>query len=633
MDAQQKKKEVDAYNQNNIEAMYMFEGLMKIDPNRTNHAVDFTKAREFLRQLYYGRLPPSIQEEMLPNLPEMIRCPAPLVELVQSVLYRGHLNARIHPWMLGWSMVMGKEQYTNEDSFYIQRYQGTWRWKVVQNHPQLFQRVGAMIMSDPDTNEPLVVEYHRDIRTHFSNAPTFPNHSHRNLGPTHIALGFNDLQILLHFATTHQQQQQQLLPSTSSNDVPIRFIGYDRSTYSIAKSLVITHMLSSISVTPHHIVEAWYSSTWSYETLILFRYSCITLLNQDDGIMTQTTTHPSSAKDEIYKYIYHWAHDATPITETDAIQRWFYESCECGHVYTQTCSFHRKKDRIALLQYFMTGEFGTKQLVNTMVDLTSATPSTTTTTVHPTEMVGSLAMYNVPDWAPPANKTDQDRVNNTILLQSILDELETHNFDLTIMDAMYNIKIQQVTSLQQCVQSGQIQIDVRYGDIQPLHKANPDLLDEIRHFQADTISWSNLVDYFLVAQFHELAQYWSTDTTTHHGYTMNWPTTCYGTSISDYPTILERRAILQDTITTQVEDAATSGVGQLVTVPSFEHTEDVTSDLLSRRLRPTWLSYFRSEARHVLKRMGGNLYLKDEMQLHSPILRTNRSIYLTWKYR
>jgi hypothetical protein len=215
-----------------------------------------------------------------------------------------------------------------------------------------------------------------------------------------------------------------------------------------------------------------------------------------------------------------------------------------------------------------------------------------------------------------------------------LDELETHNFNLTVMDAMYNIKIQQVTALQQCVQSGQILIDVRYGDIQPLHKANPDLLDEIRHFQADTISWSNLVDYFLVAQFHELAQYWSTDTTTHHGYTMNWPTTCYGTSISDYSTIVERRAILQDTITTQVEDAATSGVGQLVTVPSFEHTEDVTSDLLSRRLRPTWLSYFRSEARHVLKRMGGNLYMKDEMlQLHSPILRTNRSIYLTWKYR
>jgi hypothetical protein len=144
---------------------------------------------------------------------------------------------------------------------------------------------GAMIVSDPDTNESLIGEYHRDLRTQFSNAPTFPNHSHRNLGPTHIALGFNDLQILLHFATTHQQQQQ--LPSTSSNNVPIRFIGYDRSTYSIAKNLVITHMLSSISVLPHHIVEAWYSSTWSYETLIFFCNSYITLLNQDDGIMTQ----------------------------------------------------------------------------------------------------------------------------------------------------------------------------------------------------------------------------------------------------------------------------------------------------------------------------------------------------------
>jgi hypothetical protein len=103
--------------------------------------------------------------------------------------------------------------------------------------------------------------------------------------------------------------------------------------------------------------------------------------------MTLTTIHPSSFKDEICKYIYHWAHDATPITETDAIYRWFYESCEPGSVYTQTCSFHRKKDGISLLQYFTTGEFGPKHFVNTMVNHTSATQSTT---VHPTEMVGSL---------------------------------------------------------------------------------------------------------------------------------------------------------------------------------------------------------------------------------------------------
>jgi hypothetical protein len=195
-------------------------------------------------------------------------------------------------------------------------------------------------------------------------------------------------------------------------------------------------------------------------------------------------------------------------------------------------------------------------------------------------------------------------VNNTILLQSILDELETHNFDLTFMDAMYNIKIQQVTAIHQCIQSGQIQIDVRYGDIQPLHKANQDLLDEIRDFQAETISWLNLVDYFSISEFHELAQYWSTNTTTHHGYTMNWPTTCYGTAIPDYQTIEERRAILHDSIKTQVEDAASCGVGKLVTAPSFEQTLDVTSDLLCHRLRPTWVSYFRSEARSLLKKYG-----------------------------
>jgi hypothetical protein len=114
---------------------------------------------------------------------------------------------------------------------------------------------------------------------------------------------------------------------------------------------------------------------------------------------------------------------------------------------------------------------------------------------------------------------------------------------------------------------------------------------------------------------------------------MNWPTTCYGTSIPDYQTIEERRAILYDSIKTQVEDAASCGVGKLVTSPSFEHTLDVTSDLLCRRLRPTWVSYFRSEARSLVKKYGCSLYIKDETQLHSPINRTNISIYLTWKYR
>jgi hypothetical protein len=226
---QQKKEEVDRYNQMLMATMSMTGRMMK-DPKQSENPAKFTMACDFLRRLRYGRIPPSIHKELLPCLLDVIRRHAPLVELVKSVLYRGHLNARSHPWMQGLLMVMGTDRYKEDDDFYMQRYQGTWRWKVVQDHPQLFLRVGAMIVSDPDTNEPLSREYHRDLRTQLSNAPTFPNHDHRNLGPTHIALGFNDLQILLHFATTHQQQQQQLLPSTSSNDVPIRFTGYDRST-------------------------------------------------------------------------------------------------------------------------------------------------------------------------------------------------------------------------------------------------------------------------------------------------------------------------------------------------------------------------------------------------------------------
>ena len=164
-------------------------------------------------------------------------------------------------------------------------------------------------------------------------------------------------------------------------------------------------------------------------------------------------------------------------------------------------------------------------------------------------MVGSLTMWSVPHWAPLTNEYDQDRVHNTILTEHIIHEINNNaSSDISIVDAMYNIKLRQIQQLQECIQNDYVQIDLRYGDIQPLDSIDGVLLHEIKSLRADTISWSNLVDYFVVEQFHELAHYWSTESTLHYGYTMNWPLTMYGTYISVYHTIKERATILDETI-------------------------------------------------------------------------------------
>jgi hypothetical protein len=611
-------KDINEYIKDQKQAIQFFQYMMTIDPKASNDPSEFVACRDELKELVFGRLVPKIYEEFdATQFHPAIKQSTAYSKLTTTTLHRGYYNAKCHPWMIGWTMIQGNDEFKNHESFYIQRFGGNWRYHVVQNDPTI--KVGTMIMYDKEKEEPLIAEYHRDLRTHFSNSPTFPN-AHVKLGTTHIALGFNDLQILLHHVDEQSTttDESQLTSTMLNHSTPMNFIGYDRSTYSIAKTLVIAHMLRQQSVTPHHIVEAWYSSTWNYETFMLFRYACITLLNDNAYIDQQQSSqsYPKNTLEEIRKYLHYWAFDAIPISSNDAILRWLYESCGHGHVYTQTCSFHRLLDRTALLQYFTTGEFGSN------MNKSKVTPIT--------EMVGSLAMWNVPAWAPNDNKTDQHRVNNTVLLQSILDEIKDNETDITIVDAMYNIKIRQIAKLQQLVQSEQIKIDIRYGDVQPLHRGNIHLIDEIRDAHATTMSWSNLMDYLELTDFHELAQYWSSNATTHYGYTMNWPTICFGTSISDYRTRKERKEILFDTLKASVKNANKSGARQLITVPTFEHTEDQTGDLLGQRLRPVWVDYFRDQAIEVNASLN---IVKDEMQLYSPILRTNRSIYLTWTYQ
>jgi hypothetical protein len=417
------KKEIDQLNTEQMERIQFVSSRHRSDTMQ--------HIRDLMKSLKHGRLPPEIHKDFI--LPKVMRSNKKISALAQSLLYQGFLCALSNPWMMGFAMAQDEfDPIKTYKDHSLKRFGNIRRATLVEKYTDRFKKVGAIVMEDPKTDEPLIATYDHNVRNNFSNAPSFSLQKSPPLGQTHVALGFNDLQVLLPDAD-----------STVTMD-PVRFIGYDRSTYSIAKTLVLTHMLRSIEVQPHHIIDAWYSTTWTYETLVIFRSSCLAILSKE----LPSGTAPPAALEEIRSYLQYWASVALPLTDTDGTTRWFLESVSSSVIYTNSCSFHQKQHRDALLNYSMTGEFGSHCFAGSNV-------------THP-ERVSSLVMFHLPDGSPSSDISSQNRVSETILTQSLLEEVES-NGNISITEAMYNIKVRQIRLLQEGMQSGDIQLDIRYG--------------------------------------------------------------------------------------------------------------------------------------------------------------------------
>ena len=84
--------------------------------------------------------------------------------------------------------------------------------------------------------------------TNFSNSP--PNKVSMSSNSTYVGIGFNDLRLLLDARVEKKASG-------------IRFIGIDLNDFSVTKSLVFAAMLMDTNIPANHILQVWYSSTWS----------------------------------------------------------------------------------------------------------------------------------------------------------------------------------------------------------------------------------------------------------------------------------------------------------------------------------------------------------------------------------
>ena len=87
-------------------------------------------------------------------------------------------------------------------------------------------------------------------------------------GTTHVAIGFTDLGFF-HTAKFNAE----LTP-----EKPLKWFGYEASAYCCAKTAIITTMMM-MNAPSDHVLQVWYSATWSKETLKSFKNAIEMVLN------------------------------------------------------------------------------------------------------------------------------------------------------------------------------------------------------------------------------------------------------------------------------------------------------------------------------------------------------------------
>jgi hypothetical protein len=154
-------------------------------------------------------------------------------------------------------------------------------------------------------------------------------------GGTHVAVGCVDLSSLLMCS-----------PSvTPTKSAPIRWVGYEVSTYNIAKTLVLTHMLQQGASTDD-ILLVWYSSTWTKKADRAFRAAATSALASLTGSGYLAGTGSGV-------YLRHWLN--TSVSLADARKAWIGSASK-----TVPCcySFSYRVDRLALCAYVVSGDLG-----------------------------------------------------------------------------------------------------------------------------------------------------------------------------------------------------------------------------------------------------------------------------------
>ncbi|GMF28839.1 unnamed protein product [Phytophthora fragariaefolia] len=385
--------------------------------------------------------------------------------------------------------------------------------------------------------------YDARIRSNFANNP---NHAEVYFfGTTHVAIGFNDLSSLL---------AAKIQDKTSTCSEALRFVGFEMSEFAVAKCKGIARMLGSPEVSISSVMEVWLSSTWSKTTLTDFRKCLAAVLKSLDG----SQQNP--------KVISYWT-AAETISAAKARSEFFLnmERYNQKSFIAPSC-FRREIDRLDLIQYMLTGEVRASSNVLNVLERNSA----------------------------------------ALLMRTLHSVDRLSVADLFVIHVMTNIRRRR-----DLMMNNRLTIDVNYGVVKAMRGQaandpdNQKLLARIAKLRPYTISWSNVLYYFLPEDFHDLARRCSMHgDCMHYGYSMNWPTQVYGTSIIDYNPGNSKQLIntaLDTTlgflssdsfIPSTMELFQMIGLDKLVLLPIRDHPLNGTGYVLAQIYKKHWIDHF-----------------------------------------
>jgi hypothetical protein len=159
-----------------------------------------------------------------------------------------------------------------------------------------------------------------NFRTNFSNSNS-----------THAGIGFNDLRLL---------PDARIEKGASG----IRFTGIHLNDFSVTKALVIAAMLMDKNISANHILQVWYSSTWSKGTFSSFK-------------KTMLAMEPPILRAGMKQFLEFWKSAEAPDLAS-CRQQWLqhFVSDERKWDACTIASLIRPCDQLAACKYFVTGE-------------------------------------------------------------------------------------------------------------------------------------------------------------------------------------------------------------------------------------------------------------------------------------
>ena len=488
--------------------------------------------------------------------------------------------------------------------------------------------------------------YESRIRSNFVNCP------HRNemffQGTTHLAVGFNDLNSLMNCKWMNAIEQEY-------HDKPSSFVGLEMNPFNVAKTLVIAEMLYNPEIALESIVQVWYSTVWSQETLLSFRRCIESVLEKGEhGLAPHRQTFKlgsfsamNVSNHLVSSYLHHWL-IVKPISFKEARRLWLdntmHQNCK---MFQQISSCKRRQDMHAIIRYCLTGEvFGNA-----------------TFKPHGLNAVGSLTFWQCPEGSPPL---DGESMFNAFAIEDLTSAFHEDK-SKNIVEVFETKARREIDNLRSELLNKKVTIELYVGVLKPLTEADGhDLVNFITTvLKPYTVGWSNVIDYIELERFHDLGRAISSHgNVAHYGYSMNWPTETFGANILDYEMFHQYSAannILDlalgenfngenpDKMNTIKTLRSAVGASELFICPDYDTPLNSTSIITSMMTKDHWVKYFFSKAGGV-KEVGTNFETssgytyqrtncgfnipddKPLVVIPSPLHRISTQIYLGWSY-